>query len=778
MNYYRKEQLTYSKISDDDLLNTLKTSWGFERNESIKAVCELSGRETLDGTIHYRVYNVKSIKDKHNLTYPISDLELEKTIAKSGIYAGFSFNDNLKYFLKENRKVFITCTLELSSKFEREKHENPLLVNVIASTIQVLKNIDESFIIRENDKILINESVYNSIEFKYQKEIKSFEEEIKKHQEKLSQEFMTLDKEYELKKIKAKEGIDKFNNELKSKKNEITLQIQDLTKKYSLEEEKLQKNINAQEKSLKRLKENKLLVINEIKEKQQEKKQLMALIDELKIELEKIEETMAKKLEKFRSFIKEKAQQLKNLEFIDEEEYNELMMIKKDDQEENGEPIKSISFKDDLDLDYQRAISHIHSYLFNQDIIYPRYIIEDFMALVQTNDLIVLAGESGSGKTNLIKSFAKAIGGKSVIIPVKPNWTSAEDLLGYYNPLEKKYLSTPFLEALLEAKNNPDVPYFICLDEMNLARVEYYFADFLSLLEERDGEPDIQLYSDSESSHVLSEFKNVLEIINSVKEKYQKNNLVNYVSILKDEEVNSELKRIFGFSDKDSLIKYHTDLRKMISGLISTPSSMKFPKNVRIIGAINIDETTHYLSPKILDRAHIMKFDSPLLYNWTAIASEIEQNDKKDHILKFDLTELGVRQPYPSFNKDDEFCSTIVNFTKNYFNPMGVEVGLRTIRQGLNYQKIFIEQGSDHRFVMNNFVLHKILPKLTFDGSKKVIVNNNEKEKKELLSNFMNDLKNYIDVNLYQDKNNNAIMELEHIIKNSKSNNDIVNYWA
>jgi len=772
MNYYRKEQLTYSKISDDDLLNTLKTSWGFEHDESIKVICELRQHKNLKGGIYFRAYNVRSIKDMHSLEYPIIDLDVKESIQIHGIHV------NVKSIVKNYESILVTCFLELSYKSERKKHNNPLLVNVIPDNIQVCKIIDESFIIRDNEKILINESVYNSIEFKYQKEIKSFEEEIKKHQEKLSQEFMTLDKEYELKKIKAKEGIDKFNNELKSKKNEITLQIQDLTKKYSLEEEKLQNNINAQEKSLKRLEENKFLVINEIKEKQQEKKQLMALIDELKIELEKIEETMAKKLEKFRSFIKEKAQQLKNLEFIDEEEYNDLMMIKKDDQEENGEPIKSISFKDDLGLDYQRAISHIHSYLFNQDIIYPRYIIEDFMALVQTNDLIVLAGESGSGKTNLIKSFAKAIGGKSVIIPVKPNWTSAEDLLGYYNPLEKKYLSTPFLEALLEAKNNPDVPYFICLDEMNLARVEYYFADFLSLLEERDGEPDIQLYSDSESSHVLSEFKNVLEIINSVKEKYQKNNLVNYVSILKDEEVNSELKRIFGFSDKDSLIKYHTDLRKMISGLISTPSSIKFPKNVRIIGAINIDETTHYLSPKILDRAHIMKFDSPLLYNWMAIASEIEQNDKKDHILKFDLTELGVRQPYPSFNKDDEFCSTIVNFTKNYFNPIGVEVGLRTIRQGLNYQKIFIEQGSDYKFVMNNFVLHKILPKLTFDGSKKVIVNNNEKEKKELLSNFMNDLKNYIDVNLSLDKNNNAIMELEHIIKNSKSNNDIVNYWA
>lgn len=760
MDYYTKAQLSFSNISDEDLLNTLKTSWGFEPNEPIEVFCELKANQTSEGSTHYRVYSVKLIKDMRILQYPISGIEERDDIPNNGIYVRPFFDNNLKKFLKDNQRVLVTCTLELSNKDEREKHDNPLLVNVIPSSIQACNIIDESFIIRDNDKILVSESVYNSIEFKYQKEIKRFENQIKEHENNLSA------------------NLNKLDNDFEAKKNEVTLQIDELAKKYSLEEEKLQEQIDKQTKSLKRLEENKLALANEIKEKQQEKNQLISLIDELKIEHERIEETMAKKLEKFRSFIKEKAEQLKNLEFIDEDEYNDLMMIKKDGQEENGEPIKSISFKDDLDLDYQKAISHIHSYLFNQDIIYPRYIIEDFMALIQTNDLIILAGESGSGKTNLVKSFAKAIGGKSFIIPVKPNWTSAEDLLGYYNPLEKKYLSTPFLEALLEAKNNPEVPYFICLDEMNLARVEYYFADFLSLLEERDGEPEIQLYSDSESSHVLSEFKNVLHLIEQAKAKYQKNNILDFCSMLQDEEVNNELKRVFGFSDKDSLIKYHTDLRKMISGLINTPSSIKFPKNVRIIGAINIDETTHYLSPKILDRAHIMKFDSPLLYNWTAVAEEIEENDKRDHILKFDLIELGVRQPYPSFNKDDEFCSTIVNFTENYFSPMGIEVGLRTIRQGLNYQKIFIGQGSDERFVMNNFILHKILPKMTFDGGKKTIVENVEREKTQLLSDFMSNLKKYIDEKLIQYKSNNSITELDHIIKNANSNNGIVNYWA
>jgi energy-coupling factor transporter ATP-binding protein EcfA2 len=314
------------------------------------------------------------------------------------------------------------------------------------------------------------------------------------------------------------------------------------------------------------------------------------------------ENTMGKKLEKLRAFIKDKADNLLNLEFIDQEEYDNLLMIQSDKKSDE----KFVDFEQDLLGDKQTAISHIQAYLFEQDIIYPRYIIEDFFALIQTNDLIILAGESGSGKTNLIKSFAKAIGGKSFIIPVKPNWTSSEDLLGYYNPLEKKYLSTPFLEALLEAKDNPTIPYFICLDEMNLARVEYYFADFLSLLEERGEQPEIKLYSEDESSHILSEFKNIMDTIEYTKEKYKKKNIVNFIKLLQDEDINKELTRVFGFSDKDSLIKYHTDLRRMLGAILNTPSSIIFPKNVRIIGAINIDETTHYLSPKILDRAHII----------------------------------------------------------------------------------------------------------------------------------------------------------------------------
>lgn len=741
------------KLNDDELISYLKSSWGYQENEPIEVIGELKDANY----VHYRIYNVRSIKALEYLRYPISDLDKKNDIQSNGIYSPPNIKEKIKNLLADNESVLVTCQLELSQESERTKHNNPLLVNINVASMQICREIDESMIIRNTDGILVQESIFNAIKINYEKKFKELDTKYKEHNKVLIEKKEKLDEEFEV------------------NKSGLVLARLNLEKKYSIEEEKLQNKIDKKEKSLKKLEENIAFISNRIKEKQTEKDQLIVLINELNVEIERMEETMAKKLEKFRSFIKEKADQLLKLEFIDQEEYNDLLMIKKDNPEVND---KFLSFKDNLNSDYQKAISHIHSYLFNQDIIYPRYIIEDFMALVQTNDLIILAGESGSGKTNLVKSFAKAIGGKSFIIPVKPNWTSAEDLLGYYNPLEKKYLTTPFLDALLEAKNNPDIPYFICLDEMNLARVEYYFADFLSLLEERDALPEIQLYSDDESSHILSEFKNVLNIIESVKEKYQRNNLVDFVSILKDEEVNNELKRVFGFSDKDSLIKYHTDLRKMISGIINTPSSIEFPKNVRIIGAINIDETTHYLSPKILDRAHIMKFDSPLLYDWTSIADEIEENELKDHIVRFDVDELGRRENYPPYNKDDEFCKTITHMTKAYFQPMGIEVGLRTIRQGLCYRealiKLDLEMTKVHDTFINNFMLHKILPKMTFDGLEK---DDKGVEKSKYLNDFFESLGDHIDFDSIP-KDFNASNSLESMINKAKENESIINYWA
>ena len=486
-----------------------------------------------------------------------------------------------------------------------------------------------------------------------------------------------------------------------------------------------------------------------------------------------LEAEMNHKITRLKKYVSDKALFLKTFEFVDEEDLKHFLL----DSKAQSQRVDGLSFKDVLDGDYQQAVSYIQAHLVENDILYPRHIIENYITLLRTKDLIVLAGDSGSGKTNLIKSFAKAVGGKSVIIPVKPNWTSSEDLLGYYNPLEKKYLATPFLEALLEAQKNPDIPYFICLDEMNLARVEYYFADFLSLLESRDEEPEIKLYAEDESAHVLSELKAVVEIIQAGKEKYSQDGIVNFIELLKDEELNVHLRQAFGFSDKNSLIKYHSEIRRMLSAVMTMPSSIKMPANVHIIGAINIDETTHYLSPKILDRAHIMRFESPLLSNWEQILSEVDEYDFDDvsKPLIIDGEALGVRENYPKFDRENEFCKLFIDLNKEFFHKLGVDFGMRTIRQGLNYQALFKDVNGDSFQSINNFLLHKVLPKFTFDGNKKV----GQQTKLDLIEKvFAERIKQVLP--LYEEIPAifSAVAVLESVVSDAKENDGVVNFWS
>ncbi|WP_174369228.1 McrB family protein [Deinococcus sp. JMULE3] len=119
---------------------------------------------------------------------------------------------------------------------------------------------------------------------------------------------------------------------------------------------------------------------------------------------------------------------------------------------------------------------------------------------LQTRGFVILSGVSGTGKTWLAEAYAEASGARVGVFPVAPNWTSNEDLLGFYSPLDGgHYHHTAFSRFLLEAAEEyraaraggrPPRPYHLILDEMNLARVEYYFAQFLSRMEFRARHPD------------------------------------------------------------------------------------------------------------------------------------------------------------------------------------------------------------------------------------------------------------------------------------------------
>lgn len=509
-------------------------------------------------------------------------------------------------------------------------------------------------------------------------------------------------------------------------------------------------------------------IINDIQEKNNDLENLLKEIDEQKIEIAKLVELRDNMDKEIAKELQKKANKLLQLGLLDDDKFKKLTGVENKYSLEEGTYITYA----DINNSVNNLINHIQAYLYNKGIIYDKELLMDFFALLQTNDFIVLAGDSGTGKTSLVKYFADAIGGVSKIIPVKPNWTGSEDLLGYYNPIEKRFLSTEFTEAIGEAIENPDVPYFICLDEMNLARVEYYFADFLSLLEERTKNIEIHLYNDNENSNNLKEIYSFTEILEHITNKVKKGKEYSYIDMMQDEELNAEIRKVFGLTEKESLISYYIHLRNILNNAFTIQPKLYLPNNIRFFGAINIDETTNYLSPKILDRAHIIRFKSPFLnldkeYN---INIDYEYIDKK---LKLTPIELGVRKEYPDFKKDDEFVIFILNLVEKYLLPMGIEFSFRTIRQGMNYNNIGQELGMNKYLIFNNYLIHKILPKLTFDGNKKI---NENTTKIMLLESMLQELKDILNSegNEYKE----VIDELVNVISRAKNNQDIVNYWA
>lgn len=188
-----------------------------------------------------------------------------------------------------------------------------------------------------------------------------------------------------------------------------------------------------------------------------------------------------------------------------------------------------------------------------------------FLMALNTSQIIVLHGKPGTGKSEFARQISTAIGAYYKPIEVQNNWTDASDLLGYYNPMYKRYQSTQFLAAIKRAQADRNRLHIICLEEMNLARVEYYFAIFLNLLQY---EPKYRLL------HLLPD--DVERDIRTLAEGKQESETYKQETI--------DHLRLFG--------------------------SFLLPNNLRFIATINDDAYTNTLSPKVIDRSFFIGFDT------------------------------------------------------------------------------------------------------------------------------------------------------------------------
>ena len=171
--------------------------------------------------------------------------------------------------------------------------------------------------------------------------------------------------------------------------------------------------------------------------------------------------------------------------------------------------------------------------------------IRRFIGGLSVTHIIIMQGMSGTGKTSLAYAFGQFLQNESVIIPIQPMWKERTDMIGYYNEFTKRFNETTLLRKMYEANYNDEI-YITVLDEMNIARVEYYFAEFLSLLELPNPES-------------------------------------RYLDVVSD--------------------KWESDPIRLKDGQIRLPANMWF------VGTANNDDSTFAISDKVYDRAMVMNLD-------------------------------------------------------------------------------------------------------------------------------------------------------------------------
>lgn len=495
-----------------------------------------------------------------------------------------------------------------------------------------------------------------------------------------------------------------------------------------------------------------------------------AKTDAIDADFELRREILENKLRDMEALLRLRGERLVALDLVDRGDLEALISPQNQPETREGHDYQQV-----LGGDFAQLAPYTQARLRKKNMLFSQSQLRDFLALMRTNDIVILAGDSGSGKTSLVRAVAESIGGRFAVIPVKPNWTGPEDLLGYYNPIERSYQATPFLQALQAAACEPEVPHFICLDEMNLARVEYYFADFLSLLEARDTSPTIALYTSDEEHHVVVENSLFLALEEEARQRTGMSDDATFTDLLKNQQANALLHQLGGFKDSESVLLHHGRLRRSIGALLRTPNSIRFPSNVRIIGAINIDETTHYLSPKVLDRAHVLRFRNPVLMDWDAVEDEVEHFDVDVELpLRLTADDLGLRSNYPPYDRSDPHAALLTELARMHLDPLGVEFGLRAIRQSLGYMQAARQAGIGDLEAFDNVVQHKILPKLMFDTGRTAP---NGRSKREILIELRDALDTALQGLQPTAGKETSVAALDRLIASVDGNNGIANYW-
>ena len=331
------------------------------------------------------------------------------------------------------------------------------------------------------------------------------------------------------------------------------------------------------------------------------------------------------------------------------DEIGAIAIKEKEDTEQ--ESSSNLNSHDLQDTEWE-FIEHFEAVAKRDGLFYTKKDLINFHTAVKSSSLVILSGLSGTGKSQLVQCYAKALGlvdDGFHMIPVRPNWNDDSDLIGFVDSMHMVYRPSDagFINVLMEAcqNRNKEKIYIICFDEMNLARVEHYFSQFLSILEMPEKSRTLRLYS--------SEYESRL---------------------------------------------YNSDKYK---------PTVEIGNNIRFIGTVNIDESTFHFSDKVLDRANVINLKIVPYTEW-----KIGEVTTKGSLFKewtYEEYQKLIRMPKDSmlFDREREFIWKVHELLNSCGKNLGI--GPRILKQIAKYlvnlpvsnnnENISREEGFDIQFV-------------------------------------------------------------------------------
>lgn len=353
----------------------------------------------------------------------------------------------------------------------------------------------------------------------------------------------------------------------------------------------------------------------------------------------------------------------------------------------------------------------------------------NFLAAIKTKPFLILGGFSGTGKSQKVKELAfltcpnddemrKKLGntentpGNYCLVSVRPNWHDSTDLLGYYSSINDKYIVTDFVRFLVKAMQYKDIPFFVCLDEMNLAPVEEYFAEFLSVLESRKKVGDEILTDPLLSADWFNK-------------KYKEYNIFDDLGLKRigREQSKGENRQagLLGVVDEEPF-----DRMDIVESL--QKNGLCLPQNVVVIGTVNMDDTTNSFSRKVIDRAmtfetiveefgddyyntqDTMTYGSSKKGDWMWILpDEVRANEALEHAS--DLLDDGQKKEVTNFINEVNMCLKGSPF----------QIAYRILNETILYYRAtkIVNQGeAELNKVFDDILMQKVLPRIEGDYDK------------------------------------------------------------